>query len=764
MKKLIILVTSLSIITGVISVGGNNKANSKEAMDVESLDFSYDVDPKTFEVMVESNGKKEVLSEALSEREVSNLKKSKDEYSWDYEKENINVKMKKEKEYLDIIIKSNTKEENKFTWPKVDGEGYIMPLNEGKYIPSNDETWNEYLSESEFKGIESLSMQFFSVNKEKYSIMFIIKNPHNNTIKFDQKKNIGFSFTHEYPNINENKEYGFRVYIKEKNPVDIAKTYKNYIIEKGEFKTLDEKSKENKNIEKLYGAPHIYFWDKSVLSEDNVRWNSLKETITPEFKGWIKKLLISKVEDGEELAKAFDDLDGVDYVDKYTKNRILKSFSSIIQLREFYSKDLFVSLDDESKKLLQKGIDKLDEVEIVTLNKRLLKSYLGSAVDPIEKWANSNTVNVLEDMKSSGIDNMWIGLDDWNNGFMNPKLVDKANDLGYLVGTYDSYHSIHKPGEEEWITAKFKDTTLFENATVTNKNGEKIEGFQGVGRKLNPTLAMPSVRERVNSILGTGLKLNSWFLDTDSTGEVYDDYDPKHITTEGEDIAARIERMEYIKNDKNMVIGTEGGNDFANKSIAFAHGIETPAFSWMDYDMSKNKESEYYVGKYYSATGGVPELFSKQIPLKEKYRKLFLDTRYTLPLYKLVYNDSVITTHWWGWGTLKMKDDIKDRMLYEILYNVPPLYHIDKEQWTKDKDEIVKHSNVWSAFSKKAIKKEMTDFKILSNDRMVQMSEYGEDLKVIANFSNETVNVESREIKGKSLIIMDGNKVEEYTP
>lgn len=501
-----------------------------------------------------------------------------------------------------------------------------------------------------------------------------------------------------------------------------------------------------------------------MLSEDNVRWNLLKETINPEFKNWIKDLLINKVEDGEELAKAFDDLDGVDYVDKYTKNRILKSFSSIIQLREFYSKDLFVSLDDESKKLLQKGIDKLDEVEIVTLNKRLLKSYLGSAVDPIEKWANSNTVNILEDIKNSGVDNMWIGLDDWNNGFMNTKLVDKANSLGYLVGTYDSYHSIHKPGEEQWITAKFKDTTLFENATVTNENGEKIEGFQGVGRKLNPTLAMPSVRERVNSILGTGLKFNSWFLDTDSTGEVYDDYDPKHITTEGEDIAARIERMEYIKNDKNMVIGTEGGNDFANKSIAFAHGIETPAFSWMDYDMSKNKESEYYVGKYYSATGGVPELFSKQIPLKEKYRKLFLDTRYTLPLYKLVYNDSVITTHWWGWGTLKMKDDINNRMLYEILYNVPPLYHIDKEQWTKDKDEIVKHSNVWSSFSKKAIKKEMTDFKILSNDRMVQMSEYGDDLKVIANFSNKTVKIENREIKGKSLIIMDGNKVEEYTP
>ncbi len=31
---------------------------------------------------------------------------------------------------------------------------------------------------------------------------------------------------------------------------------------------------------------------------------------------------------------------------------------------------------------------------------------------------------------------------------------------------------------------------------------------------------MPSVRSRVDSILGTGINFNTWFLDTDGTGEV----------------------------------------------------------------------------------------------------------------------------------------------------------------------------------------------------------------------------------------------------
>ena len=45
---------------------------------------------------------------------------------------------------------------------------------------------------------------------------------------------------------------------------------------------------------------------------------------------------------------------------------------------------------------------------------------------------------------------------------------------------------------KNWITASFKDKSLYENATVINKKGKKFEGFLGTGRKLNPTLSMPA--------------------------------------------------------------------------------------------------------------------------------------------------------------------------------------------------------------------------------------------------------------------------------
>lgn len=147
-----------------------------------------------------------------------------------------------------------------------------------------------------------------------------------------------------------------------------------------------------------------------------------------------------------------------------------------------------------------------------------------------------------------------------------------------------------------------------------------------------------------------------------------------------------------------------------------------------------------------------------------QFNSWFLDTTYTIPLYKLVYNDSVITTHWWGWGTLKIKDEIEDRMLYEVLYNVPPLYHLDKNEWAEHKETIIKHSKVWSDFSKKVINKEMTDYKILSDDKLVQMTQYGDSIKVMCNFSNNEVNAEGEKIPAKSLIIIDGNDKVIYTP
>lgn len=58
----------------------------------------------------------------------------------------------------------------------------------------------------------------------------------------------------------------------------------------------------------------------------------------------------------------------------------------------------------------------------------------------------------------------------------------------------------------------------------------------------------------------------------------------------------------------------------------------------------------------------------------------------------------------------------------------------------------------------------MTDFKFISEDRLVQMTEYGEDLKVVANFSQKDVKYKDEVIKANSLVIYDDNNKIVYKP
>lgn len=642
------------------------------------------------------------------------------------------------------------------------GSAYYLPFGEGNYIPANDPVWKEYLNGKELEGLESFSMPFAAVDCGDKALVYIMENPYRTSVHFSYSPDLRLEFVGEKSSLAPDEENNIRVYTTENNAVAIANVYKSYLAETGPVLTLAEKEKENPNISKLYGAPHIYEWGDLVLSKEDVKWAEFKKAVNSPVLAHVGEVLAHQKDADSSFTSALHEISGQDYVSEFQKNELLRGISTAITQEDFYDGSIFPKSNEVIKNLLAKGT--LNQAERIELNKQALYENLPGVFNSVSNWYNHDSVDIVNEMKAAGIDTAWIGLNSWEQGYNKPQLVETAVKDGYLVGPYDSYHSIHEPGKEQWITAKFPDSSLYENATVQNEKGEKIAGFQNVGRKLNPTLAMPFVKQRVQEILDTGLLFNSWFVDCDATGEVYDDYSPAHPTTKQQDVAARRERMEYIAREHHMVVGSEGGNDYAANSIAFAHGIELPSFSWMDADMNKNKDSEYYLGKWYSANGGVPEKFAKPVPLKEKFRALFLDMSYQIPLFKLVYNDSVITTYHWDWSTFKIAGESQNRMLREVLYNVPPLYHLDRTQWDTYKDQIVAHNAVWSPFSKKAITRPMTEFKYLSNDRLVQMTQYGSDLQAIANFSGAEFSYEGTAIPSRSVLIIDGGNKSIYTP
>lgn len=158
------------------------------------------------------------------------------------------------------------------------------------------------------------------------------------------------------------------------------------------------------------------------------------------------------------------------------------------------------------------------------------------------------------------------------------------------------------------------------------------------------------------------------------------------------------------------------------------------------------------------------EHFSKRIPIKQSYYTLFVDPRYDVPLFRLVYNDSVITSYHWDWSTFKIQGATQDRMVREILYNVPPLYHLDGAEWERYQEDLSAHTKVWSAFSRQAVTREMTDFQYLTEDGSVQLTAYGDSLQVVANFNDSPYSHEGQEVPGHSALMTVDGLATVYTP
>ncbi|WP_430603452.1 hypothetical protein IGJ02_000930 [Enterococcus sp. DIV0724b] len=721
-------------------------------------DFSFDVDPATFTVSITENGEKAEVSKPQEPKVVSELKKSKEEISWTYPNEQIKVKVKKENNHLAVALTSLSDEDTSFTWPKLDAKNYVLPIAEGKTIPNDQKEWLAYFKQNEELSMsEAFSMSFFTTNQETFATTFVMDNTFNSDLLTKTEPHLTLEANHNFIGFDKNKTMNYRLYVTDNDPVAIAKTYQMDRIDLGQFKTLDEKEKENPEIKKMRGAIQVYYWNSRILTTEDINWDKLPQMIDEPIFQWIAELLTQYGEDGSEeylkALEAFKNNEGY----KYEKNTFLTSINYVLLYPQFYTKDIFKNPDADAQKLIDKGIDKLSEQERYTLNKHLLAGVLGDLVPPLAQWGQATSSDVFKEMKDSGVENAWIGLPNWANGLMNPEMVKTAADQGYLIGPYDSYQSIQENASIDWNTASFPNKNLYDNATVTKKNGEKVAGFLGKGRKLNPTLIFPDVEERFTGIMQNKIPFNSWFLDTDAAGEIYNDYSPDHLTTQSEDVAGRLKRMDYF-NQNGLVVGSEGGNDFASKNMVFAHGIETPVIMWSDPDMRENKESDYYVGSYAALDGGIPTKYKKVVPIKEEYKAIYTDPVYSLPLYKLVYNRSVITSHQWEWDSYKIKDQVGERRMKEYLYNTPPMMHIDKAAWEEHKQDISDNAKIWTPFQKAALQHEMTDFKVLTDDRLVQKTEFGDSLSVIANFSDTDYEADGVKVASHTALIINDGK------
>jgi hypothetical protein len=242
---------------------------------------------------------------------------------------------------------------------------------------------------------------------------------------------------------------------------------------------------------------------------------------------------------------------------------------------------------------------------------------------------------------------------------------------------------------------------------------------------------------------------NYYFIDCDAYGQVFDDYSPLHLSTQQQDAAARADRLSWIRDTFDVVIGSEGGCSYFAPVIHVAEGMFTPVIGWGDADM-KSRDSQYFVGGYYPPDG--PRVFVQRVPLKEEYVYLHYDPRFRLPLNEIVFHDSFVSTHHWGSSSLKFTTVRDTVALTEMLYQCPPLYHLNLDEFKANRDWIVTHYEFFSPVHREVGFAPMTDFAWLTPDRLVQRTVFADRVELIANFGTREYEKSGLTVPAQSVV------------
>lgn len=606
---------------------------------------------------------------------------------------------------------------------------YAMPLGEGSYIPADDAGWLDWLLRRYPAGSElseQLSMPFWTELRPGLSVTWMVETPFNT----------GFAVTvvegrprpelsHDFTRLAPGAPYIVRFLPGPADPLAGARAYRARLQATGSLVTLADKIAALPDVARLGGASHIYLWGKGPLKpEDVLQWRAFVRLVQQkkDDPGHLAGRLWQAF-DGEARAEfegAFKDAAGSGgFVAPYRRAVLVRAVNDALRR----------AVPMAAVDPLPGDHDPAAEAAWAAGPARTaLTDAFGPLLAPPERWGGGLSTDTVAALQQAGLTRAWLGTEGWLDALWHPEAVAAAKAAGYLVGIYDSYDSAHPPGMAgTWLTAQMGADLAA--AGYLDKDGKLVTGFAGRGVYANAVAAEPYARRRIAAV-AKAAGLDSIFLDVDATGLVFDDYTPGRETSEAHDADAKRRRLAYAAS-LGLVVGSEGGSALFAPQIAFAHGMTTQPFAWMDPDI-RDKASPWYRGNYWPPE--TPSLFFNPVKLKPEVARFVTDPRYRLPLYEIALHDSVVTSQHWEYGSLKFSTEREATALLQLLYAVPPLYHLNAAVLDRDLPVIAAYDRVFRPLHQRVFTRPMTEFAVLSPDRLLQRSAFGDGTAVTVNF------------------------------
>ncbi|MDO6708175.1 glycoside hydrolase [Photobacterium sp. 1_MG-2023] len=649
---------------------------------------------------------------------------------------------------------------NWFDLPQDAVSELLLPFNEGMRVPLDHPQWAAYLAQ-EYSGsntTQDLKMPFWTqavrpeavsgntgVNAKKTRFLsFLLVNPYQNRLDFQDLTNrtagshpatMNMSASHDFTPLNRENPFQVLIHLGEEN-LSGALRYRAWRASNGEREGLHDKAARNPDVRKLIGASHVYLFGSDGIAVADVKdWPGLTHWYFSDT-----RLSESASEDVIRELKHLGQTGSAIRLNAYQKQILVAAINQSLATIYPFVKG---QTDDD-------GI--AAQFDAIQFRKAYLKQHASRFLIPHSQWGQSLSAPVLATLKSAGLSRLWIGLDNWLPAFFQPDVVAEAKQAGYLVATYDSYNTaIDVADNPGWLTAHLP-KAMRTACAIENADGRLQRGFRGQGNYLNPGCGLDAVKRRAKQIVALG-GFNSLFLDVDATGMVREDYstgsyrDDTHGSSRPKSqqamAAAFNQRLSWFS-QQNLVLGSEDGNGITTRGVVFAHGMETTGFGWTDPDMKTNRQSPYYLGAWYP--DHKPAFFFRQARVKEPYRTLFFSPAFKVPLYQAVFHDELINSHHWHTDSLKFSDVQGIRDLAGMLYNTPPMVHLNRDEAQspeRPRMRALQHYQQGFAPIHQALwDKALIGFEWLDASGNVQQTRFSDGSVLVANFTRQAQPVD----------------------
>jgi hypothetical protein len=252
---------------------------------------------------------------------------------------------------------------------------------------------------------------------------------------------------------------------------------------------------------------------------------------------------------------------------------------------------------------------------------------------------------------------------------------------GFSVALHDNYQDMYRQSKS-WPMG-----------IIQMRNGELMPGGYWAGGQayiVNPRSGVKYARRNWESL--AQLHLQAIFIDTTSTVQPYQSYEPGNRLTRAQDVACKIELMRFFKS-KGLLLGSEGGADFAAP--------------WLDWCENRHART----------------------PAE------------TIPLWSLVFHDAVVAARYepgdFPMEAAASRNAGSPRWLEDMLWGYAMLSNMEDESRQENalgKVEQTRHVDRWFA---KIAAAAMVNHRFLTADASLEETTFSNGYRVVVNFAED---------------------------